>query len=161
MPQLTERDAEKHSPEQATALVRLLDLQAKWDGLLVQRGQKTALSELHARQKANDAYQSALREYTAKYRFTDIPEPTQAMPRRMAIWCRVLRIVFSKAHGAVPTEVMAKVYRLADRLAERLGKDPVARQAVEDMSGAVRELDVVISWCDELATATTPAAKAA
>jgi hypothetical protein len=31
MPQFTERDAEKLPPEQATALVRVLDLQAKWD----------------------------------------------------------------------------------------------------------------------------------
>ena len=78
MPQLTERDAEKLSPDQATALVRVLDLQARWDGLLVDKGQQTGPPDLHARQKANDAYQAALRDYAAKYR--DAASPSRRRP---------------------------------------------------------------------------------
>jgi hypothetical protein len=153
MPQLTERDAEKLSPEQATALVHVIDLQAKWDGLLVDRQQKSSLPDLHARQKANDAYQAALRDYGAKYHKAAVPEPTHAMPDRLGVWCRVLRGVFGKAEIGSPVEVMAKVYRLADRIAERLSKEPVMRTPASDLAGAVRGLDVVIAWCDALVPA--------
>ena len=112
MPHFTERDAERLSPEQAAALVRVLDLQAGWDGLLVDRGQKTGLSDLHARQKANDAYQAALREYGAKYRDA-VPEPTHAVPDRLAVWCRVLRVVFRRAEGGSP-QTGPVYYELAD-----------------------------------------------
>jgi hypothetical protein len=148
MPQFTERDAQKLSPEQATALVRVIDLQAKWDGLLVDKGEKT--SDLHARQKANDAYQAALREYSKKYRNASIPEPTHGVPDRLAVWCRTLRVVFGRAENGSPTEVLGKVYRLADRIAARISKEPVERAPASDLSGALRELDAVITWCEAL-----------
>jgi hypothetical protein len=150
MPQFTERDADKLSPEQATALVRVIDLQAKWDGLLVHRQQKSGLPDLHARQKANDAYQAALRDYGANYSKAVVPEPTNAMPDRIGVWCRVLRIVFQKAESGSPVEVMGRVYRLADRIAERMSKEPVTRTPATELAGAVRELDAVIAWCDAL-----------
>jgi hypothetical protein len=154
MPQLTERDAEKLSPEQATALVRVIDLQAKWDGLLADKGEKT--SDLHARQKANDAYQAALRDYSKKYRNARIPEPTHGVPDRLAVWCRTLRVVFGKAGSGNPAEVMGKVYRLADRIAERMSKEKVARTPADDLAGAVRELDAVIAWLVALVPPTSP-----
>ena len=120
MAQFTERDAEKLSPEQATALVQVLDLQARWDALLVDRQPQRGLSDLLARQKANDAYQAALRDYGSKYRTTTIPEPTHAMPDRLVNWCRVLRLVFGKAKNGPTARVMGKVYRLADRIATRV-----------------------------------------
>ena len=83
MPQLIERDAKKISPEQATALVRVIDLQAKWDGLLAEKELQT--SGLHARQRANDAYQAAVRDYKTKYPKAEIPEPTHATPSGW--WC--------------------------------------------------------------------------
>ncbi len=150
MTQLTERDAEKLSPEQASALVRILDLQAKWDGLLVDKQQKTTLPDLHARQKANDAYQTARRDYAAKHRNASIPQPTQAIPERLRVWCRTLRAVFRRAEVGSPFDVMGKVYRLADRIAERMGKEPAGREPAEDMAGAIRQLDCVIAWCEQL-----------
>jgi hypothetical protein len=153
MPQLTERDAEKLSPEQAAALVRVLDLQASWDGLLVDRQQKSGLSDLQARQKANDAYQAALRDYGARYPKAVIPEPTHATPDRLGIWCRVLRVVFQRAEGGTPAEVMGKVYRLADRIAERMSQEPVTRTPAHDQAAAARELDAVIAWCEALVPA--------
>lgn len=150
MPPLTERDAEKLPPEQATALVRVLDAQATWDALLVDKQQKTGTSDLKDRQKANDAYQAALREYGTKYPRAVVPEPPHAMPDRLGVWCRVLRVVFQRAKGGSPVEVMAKVYRLADRITERMSKEPIGRGAAEDLPTAVGELDVVIAWCDAL-----------
>jgi hypothetical protein len=150
MPQLTEHDAAKLSPEQATSLVHILELQAKWDGLLADKSPKTTMSELQARQKANDAHQAALRDYMAKYPNAGIPEPTHGLPERMAAWCRALRAVFRKAKGGYPVEVLGKVYRRADRIAARLAKEPVGRIPASDLADAVRELEVVIAWCDAL-----------
>lgn len=149
MSQLSERDAENLSPEQATALVRVLDLQATWDGLLADKQQQHR-SDLLARQKANDAYQTALREYGAKYPRAVVPEPTHAIPDRFGAWCRVLRAVFGKAEGGNPAAVMDKVYRLADRIAARMSTEPVGRAPADDLAGAVRELDAVIAWCGAL-----------
>jgi hypothetical protein len=115
-------------------------------------GQET--SDLHARQKANDAYQAALRDYSAKYRNASIPEPTHGIPDRLAAWCRTLRVVFRKAESGSPVEVMGKVYRLADRIAARMSKEPVARTPASDLAGAVRELEVVIAWCESLVPPT-------
>jgi hypothetical protein len=150
MPRFTEHDAETLSPEQATALARVLDVQARWDGLLVDMGHEAC--DLHARQKANDAFQAALHGYAAKYRGAEIPEPTHAVPDRLALWCRVLRVVFGKAGGDAPAQVMGKVYRLADRVAARMSKEPIVRGPAEDLPAAVRELGVVIAWCDAMVT---------
>jgi hypothetical protein len=125
-------------------------MQARWDALLVGKQQKDDTADLKDRQKANDAYRAALREYGAKYPKAVVPEPTHSMPDRLSIWCRVLRAVFSKAESGSPVEVMGKVYRLADRIAARMEKEPVARTPANDLPSAVRELDVVIAWCDAL-----------
>jgi hypothetical protein len=69
------------------------------------------------------------------------------VPARLAAWCRVLRVVFGRAEGASPAHLMGKVYRLADRVAARAGKEPVRRGPAADLPAAVRELDVVIAWC--------------
>jgi hypothetical protein len=152
MPPLSERDAEKLSPEQATALVRVIDLQARWDGLLADK--ELRASGLHARQKANDAYKAAFRDYKARYPKAVVPEPTHAILERLVVWYRVLRAVFGKAENGNPVEVMGKVYRLADRIAERMGKEQVTRSPITDLSGAARELDVVIAWCEALVPPT-------
>jgi hypothetical protein len=146
MTPMTEAAAEKLAPDQATAVVRVLDLQAGWDALLAD---KTAeLAGLHARQKAHDAYQLALREYAGAYRGAPIPEPAHGIPDRLAAWCRVLRAVFGQATGGAPVRVVEKVYRLADRIAARLKAEPVAREPLGSMADAVRALDAVIAWCD-------------
>jgi|GEM_PF-6635592 len=154
MPQLTKHDAEKLSPEQATAVVHVLDLQAKWDGLLAEQGHKT--SDLHARQRANDVHLAALRGYSAKYGNANIPEPTHAVPDRLAVWCRILRVVFGRAETGSPVEVMGKVYRLTDRIAARMGKEPVTRTPATDLAAAMRGLEVVIAWCEALSPMFKP-----
>ena len=92
----------------------------------------------------------AWRNYTAEYRKATLPEPMQYVVDRLVIWCRTIRAVFRRATEGSPIEVMVKVYRLADRIAVRLEKEPVARAPALDLPAAVRELDVVIAWCDAL-----------
>jgi hypothetical protein len=108
--------------------------------------------DLRARQKAFDAFWSARRAYGAGHRAAPLPEPTQNVPDRLAVWCRTLRAVFRRAEGGSSAQVMVKVYRLADRIAVRAGKATVGRAPAEDLATAVRELDAVIAWCDGLST---------
>ena len=151
MPQLSESAAEKLAPEQAAELVRVLDLQARWENHRDDPAKSAAtFSDLQVRQKAFDAFQVAWRNYTTKYRDARIPEPTQNMPDRLVIWCRALRAVFLRADSGNPVQVVAKVHRLADRIATRTNKEAVSRTAAEDLPAAVRELDAVIAWCDGL-----------
>jgi hypothetical protein len=151
MPQLTHGNAEKLSPEQAAGLIRVLELQARWENHRDDPARSAAsIPDLHDRQKAFNAFQVAWNGYSAKYRPAWLPEPTQNMPDRLAIWCRTLRAVFQRVEAGCSTQVMAKVYRLVDRIAVRVGKEPVERGAAEDVAGAVRELDAVIAWCESL-----------
>jgi hypothetical protein len=134
--------------------LRLLDLQARWENHRDDPGKSPAsTADLQARQKAFDAFWSARREYAAEHRAAPIPEPTQNVPDRLAVWCRTLRAVFRRAESGNPAQVMVKVYRLADRVAKRTGKELVGRTPATDLASAVHELDAVIGWCGELATA--------
>lgn len=151
MPQLNERAAEALTSEQATALVRLLDLQARWENHRDDPDKSASTTtDLHARQRAFDAFWSARREHAAKHRTVPLPEPTQNVPDRLAVWCRTLRAVFQRAANGSPAQVMVKVYRLADRVAVRAGKEVLGRAAAGDLATAVRELDAVIAWCGGL-----------
>jgi len=158
MPPLTESAAEKLTPVQATAMVRVLELQANWEALLKDKVQKDNQAGLRDRQKAHDAFQVAWSEYVAKYRTSQLPEPTHNVPDRLAVWCHTLRVVFQRAERGDPFHLMVKVYRLADRIAMKLGKEPVGRKPVVDLAAAVRELEVVIAWCDELVKLLRPTA---
>jgi hypothetical protein len=155
VPQLTESAAERLTPDQATALVRVLELQATWEAHRDDPAKSASSTpDLKERQRAHEAFQAGLREYTIRYGGAILPEPTQVMPKRLAIWCRVLRGLFRRAEGECPVRVMAKVHRVADRIAERTGERPPECGQVEDMAGAVREMDAAIAWCDRLVAAS-------
>src|SRR5438270_9279307 len=109
MSQLNERVAEALPPEQATAVVRLLDLQARWENHRDDPDKSAAsTTDLQARQKAFDTFRSGWRDYAAKYRGAPFPEPTQNVPDRLAVWCRTLRAVFQRAESGSPSQVMVK-----------------------------------------------------
>jgi hypothetical protein len=156
VPQLSERAAEAMAPEQATALVHVLDLQAQWENYC--NAQKGALThtDLQTRQKAHNSFQVAWRNYSAEYHKATLSAPSQYIVDRMVIWCRTIRTVFRRATEGSPVEMMLKVYRVADLIAVRLGKDAVARTPALDLPAAVRELDVIIAWCDVLVPPTLP-----
>jgi hypothetical protein len=160
MPQLSHTNAEKLSPEQATGLMRVLELQARWENHRDDPTRSAAsIPDLHARQKAFNSFQVAWNGYVAKYRQAWLPEPTQNIPDRLAIWCRTLRAVFQRVEAGCPAQVMAKVYRLVDRIAARIGKEPMERGSVEDVVDAIRELDAVIAWCEARVPLSTLAAR--
>ena len=162
MPQLNEAEAERLSPDQAGEMIRILELQARWENHRDDPAKSTtSASDLHVRQRAFEEFQVALRKYGEKYRNARLPEPTQNMPDRLAIWCRALRVVFRRAEGGNPSQAMAKVYRLADRIALRMAREPVGRGKVDDLVSAAQELDAVIEWCDSLGVKEKPLAASA
>jgi hypothetical protein len=155
MRQLNQAEAESFSNVQATEMARILDLQAQWEN---HRDDPTknvmSLHDLRIRQKAFEAFQVSLRNYGEKYWNAQLPEMTQNTPERLAIWCRVLHAVFLRAEGVNPRHTLAKVYRLADRIALRLATEPVGRGSSNDSAGAAQELGAVIAWCDALVLPT-------
>lgn len=159
MPQLSETAAEKLAPEQAAELVHILDLQARWENHRDDPAKSAAsVADLRGRQQAFDAYRAAWRDYSAARRDARLPEPTQNVPDRLAVWLRALRAVFRRAETGNPAAVLAKVYRLADRIATRTGKEPVERLPADDLAAAVAALDAVIAWCDAQAAPRAEAA---
>ena len=152
MPQLSETAADKLPPAQAAEVVHILDLQARWENHRDDPAKTSAsVSDLHVRQKAFEAFRAAWRKYAAAHRDARLPEPTQNVPDRMAVWLRALRAVLRRASGGDATAILAKVYRLADRVAVRTAREPVARLAAADLPAAVCALDAVIAWCDAAA----------
>ncbi|VTU02843.1 unnamed protein product [Gemmataceae bacterium] len=156
MSQLSETVAEKLEPAAAAELARVLDLQARWENM---RGTPSgapgfSTPDLHGRQKAYDAFRTRLAAYTAKYTAPHLPEVTLNTPERVGMWCRAARAVLRRA-GAEPVEypahLISKAHRLADKVAVRLGKPPADREAgAATLAAAVRNLDAVVEWCDQL-----------
>lgn len=162
MLQLSENDAEKLTAEQATELVHILDLQARWENDRDDPAKSAAsVADLHGRQKAFEAFRAAWRKYAAAYHDARLPEPTQNVPDRMAVWLRALRAVLRRTDGAGSAALLSKVYRLADRMAVRTGREPVARGAAGDTPTAALALDAVVAWCEERVAPALDTRKAA
>jgi hypothetical protein len=147
---MQQTEAEPLSRAQATDLLHVLELQSRWENHCDDPAKSAKLNtDLMARQKTSEAYQAALREYAATYRTTRLPEPTHAVPRRLAVWCRILRGVFQCADGAYPVALMAHIARLADRTAVKAGREPVVVVvAGETLADAIRQMDSIIAWCE-------------
>lgn len=148
---LTETAADNLPVDEATALARVIDLQAKWECLLADAacgsgGYKPA--DLHGRQKAYEAYRVRRAEFDNRYKQTRVPEGALNTPERVAAWGKVVRAVLRRASGEWPG-VAEKVYRLTDRIAARLGTESVPRESVD----AVVVLELVVAWCERLIVA--------
>ena len=156
---MSETLAEKLDPVQAVELARVLELQAKWENMReTQAGGTATFStlDLQERQRAYDGFRTRLAAYTARYRTVQIPETTLNGPERVGVWCRTVRAVLRRAESEAKTDsvshIITKAYRLVNRIAARLKLDPVERGTTADgIASAIRSLDVVIGWCDDLA----------
>jgi hypothetical protein len=150
---MNETAAERLEPARASDLARALDLQSRWENMRAEVGDSSA--QLQSLQKAFEAYRVRLSEYVARYRSEHIPDLSPSGPDRLGAWCRAVRAVFRKAEGDCPAHVVAKALRMADRIAERVKAERVSREVPPtDMAGAVRQLDVIIAWCEALVPPT-------
>lgn len=150
MRQLTELDAERLPDDQAAALTRVLDLQARWECLLADAScgsGRYTVPDLSSRQKAYDAYRGRRADYEARYGTATVPDSSLNSPVRLAAWCRVVRAAFRPVAGECPG-LAEKAYRLADRITARMRQDSIAREPTVE---AVRALDAVVAWCESFA----------
>jgi hypothetical protein len=103
-------------------------------------------------QRTFEAFRAGLAAYAARYGADPVPERTPTTADHLAAWCRLARAVVRRADpwpgGGGPAQVAARAYRLADGLAGRLGREPVARSAGATTRDAVlATLEAVGAWC--------------
>jgi hypothetical protein len=150
--QFNEIAATRLSTTRATELGRVLDLQAHWENLCAARIDSTV--HLQSIQKAFETYRLSLLDYSSGDRREITPEMSPTKPGRLGAWCRSVRAVLRQTAecGVSPTHVVAKAHRLADQIAARVKSEPVGRESPKDMVGAIRQLDLVIEWCEAIDT---------
>jgi hypothetical protein len=157
--QLTVQIAEALDPARASALARVVELEADWEALrtgAAAGGAGASVPGLRGLQRAYEAYRTSLVAYNARYGPAFVSEGALNTPARLGDWCRVVRAVLRRAEpdpGAVcPVRVVEKAYRWADRLASRRNGGTADRGPPPDGVGAaVHALGAVILWCDGLA----------
>jgi hypothetical protein len=150
------------APAQAAELALLIELEARWENLRTPRSpsaeEPSANDELHAKQKAYDAFRARMRTYNLRHKPAHVPELLLNTPARLGAWCRWVRKVYGLAeHDApvpCPAHLVEKAYRSADKLAGKVAREPAARSAPPDTTqAALRELEALAEWCDGLAAA--------
>jgi hypothetical protein len=156
---------EDHALAQAAALLHLVDLEARWENLrdspLTAPG-SLSLGELQKKQSAHRLFQDQLATYNRRHVPAHIPELLLNTPARLSKWCQRMRElclrVEQSGQGQCPNNLVDKAYRRADRLAQRLGKAPIPRQATAStIQDVVSELEKLSKWCDDLGTEALPA----
>lgn len=159
MAQLTETLAEKMDPAQAVELARLIELHAKWENMReTPAGAAAGFStlDLQERQRAYDAFRARQVAYTTRFRAAPLSEVSLNGPERVGDWARAVRAVLRRAEVEAKDEsfphAVAKAYRLVERVAGRLKVGALTRGASGDgIAGAVRNLNAVIQWCEDVA----------
>jgi hypothetical protein len=152
-------------PAQAAELALLVDLEASWENLRKTPSwtpeAPSTLQELRDRQKAYESFRTKLATYNKRYTPAHVPELLLNTPVRLGLWCRKMRDLYlqleSNPQAHCPVHLVEKAYRWADRVAGRLNKPRVNRGTPpSDIPAAIRELDALCQWCDDLAGITAP-----
>jgi hypothetical protein len=149
----------KASPAQPTELSLLVDLEARWENLRVNRAVNTGredTAQLQQKQKAYEAFHDKLAAYNKAFKPEHVPERLLNTPVRLGEWCRKMSELLARseeiAKGRYPTHLMEKAYRSAEHVADRLHKERAARPAPSgEVGGAVGELRALAAWCDRIA----------
>jgi hypothetical protein len=142
---------------QARDLVRLAELEAGWENLPPPPTAAATLADLRARQRAYEAFSTALAGYNRRYRPAYRPEVFRSNLKRLAPWCRGVRDLLAGVAAdpqvACPAQLVAKAYRLA----VRVGKDPDGPvHPPETVRAAVEAVDELVRWFDATAGTQHP-----
>lgn len=161
MPEMRQAHIENIDAAQAAELSLLIDLEARWENLRRSRLQPPALEsstdDLQGKQKAYEAFHDKLVAYNKKYTPAHVPEMLLNTPIRLARWCRTMRELYLRLEhdprGHCPVHLLEKAYQWADRVGVRLNKGAVSRSTPPDtIRAAIRDLEALGRWCDELAS---------
>ncbi len=148
---------------QASDLAVLVDVEARWENLRKAAPPVSGLHDLHARQRAYDAFHAKLVAYNRRYTPPHASELLLNTPTRLALWCRRMRDLFAQVESAAatpcPVHLVEKAYRWADQVGTNRGQPPAARPPAPPASvrEAVEALEAVARWCDDLTPTTAPA----
>ena len=140
-------------------LFLLVDLEARWENLRIYQPAAVGLTstpkELHQKQQAYEAFVAKLSIYNKAHKPAHVPELLLNKASRLGAWCGKMRDLIrqiqhnSQAH--YPTHLLAKAYRWADRVAELLKKENIARPSPSTtIPTAIQELEDLAQWCDHL-----------
>ncbi len=150
----------QHLPfAQAIELSQLVDLEARWENLRIYQpasaGTTSTLKELHQKQKAYEAFFAKLGIYNKAHKPAHVAELLLNNAPRLGKWCWSMRDlvlqVQNDPQAHCPTHLLAKAYRWADRVADRMKRAPIARPAETlTIAAAIQELEDLARWCDEL-----------
>src|SRR3954469_24916581 len=113
---------------QAAELALLVDLEARWENLRAAAPRPASVppgtKDLHAKQKAYEAFRAKLEAYNKTYAPAHVPELLLNTPSRLGKWCRAMRGLLAWAghgpEGPGPAHLLGKAYRWADRIADRV-----------------------------------------
>jgi hypothetical protein len=147
------------SPVQAVALAELTELEAKWQNLptavMAGSAAKTRAAQL-AKQTAHDELHAKVKVYNKEYRPHFVGPQAVATPQRLARWCTQMAGLYRVARpNKCPTELIEWTRRWADRVAERLGRDPPGPlDPVTTAAEAIEEFEATAAWCVDLVSAT-------
>jgi hypothetical protein len=152
-----------HGEAQATALALLVESEACWENL--RHGPPAGATEpgLRARQRAYDAFHGQLVAYNRRYTPAHVPELLLNTPARLGKWCRAMRDLHVRVEPLAPipcpVALLEKAYRWADRIGLRVNPGRGGRAAPPvNLREAIRDLDALGRWCDDLAGALPAAA---
>ncbi len=144
---------------QALELSHLVDLEARWENLRIYQpagaGKTSTLKELHQKQKAYEAFLDKLVTYNKAHKPAHVAELLLNNAARLGKWCGSMRdLVLQIQHDPqahCPTHLLAKAYRWADRVADRMKHERIARPTASmTIPAALQELDELARWCDNL-----------
>ena len=162
MSPINEAPAVNQTRAQVTELSVLVDLEAGWENLRRPTPRHpdgaAALKDLSARQKAYDAFRVRLLAYNKRYAPAHVPELLLNTPTRLGSWCRAMRDLYRQvehdpqAHR--PLNLLEKACRQAGQISARMNKSLVSLDTPPaTIADAVRQLDALGQWCDDLAGA--------
>jgi hypothetical protein len=168
MPEMREATVGKVDSAKATNLSVLVDLEARWENLRKTRSRdpqsRSTLQDLQSKQKAYEAFRAKLLAYNKQFKPAHVPELLLNTPARLGIWCRSMRDLFLQVENDTqshcPVHLLEKAYRWADLLGTRLNKPLASRSSTlpANTRAAIRDLEALSQWCDDLGGSAAPAA---
>jgi hypothetical protein len=150
---------------QAAELSLLVDLEARWENLrrtpLRPPEEESSTQDLQGKQKAYESFHAKLVAYNKRYTPAHVSEMLLNTPSRLARWCRTMRNVYLRVEhdpqGHCPVHLLEKAYRWVDRVGARMNTRRISRSTPPGTIGAaVRDLEALDQWCDDLAKAASP-----
>lgn len=152
---MNQGDAVKLDTAQARDLAILVDLEARWENLRSTANAGAAPPDLQINQKAYEAFRTKLAAYNNLYTPAHVPELLLNTPTRLGIWCRRMRDLFMLVEDDplchCPVHVPQKAQRCAQRIGMRMNRAWVSKTQSDTMQAAIRDLETLRQWCEELA----------